>query len=211
MNNPIQTISAVATITPLKIMVASTVYHFEDHLLQICGVLRNYGYHVLNSHAGTIHIPPGNSNLQACLKAVEECDLFLGIIRPFYGSGKIGERSITHEEILHAVKLNKPRWFLAHTHVTFTRQFMRQYLFTKKGQRRKKQPVFKKTPVFDDLRVLEMYDDAIQAHVPIEKRASHWAQEYFHLSDAFVFIETQFRDVSKVRDALHIGGHHDKK
>jgi len=77
----------------LKLMVASTVYHFEDQLRQICAVLTGFGYEVLNSHIGTIQVHPGRSNQENCVAAASECDAFLGIIRPFYGSGVIGPRS----------------------------------------------------------------------------------------------------------------------
>ncbi|WP_395138856.1 hypothetical protein [Armatimonas sp.] len=39
---------------PIKIMVSSSVYGFEDTLTQLCAVLESYGYEVLNSHYGTI-------------------------------------------------------------------------------------------------------------------------------------------------------------
>src|SRR5690349_10224336 len=107
---------------PLRLMVASSVYGFETDLDQICGVLDTYGYSVMNSRRGTIPTHPGKTNKDNCLDAVRECDVFLGIIRPFYGSGVVGERSITHEEVRLAIELNKPRWFLVHGHVTFARQ-----------------------------------------------------------------------------------------
>ncbi|MGH7136478.1 MAG: DUF4062 domain-containing protein, partial [Pirellulales bacterium] len=98
---------------PLRIMVASSVYGFETDLNQLCGVLTGYGYEVWNSHLGTIKNHPGKSNLENGLDAVRQCDVFLGIIRPIYGTGVVGERSITHEEMRLAVSLKKPRWFLA--------------------------------------------------------------------------------------------------
>jgi hypothetical protein len=70
-------------------MVGSTVYGFENDLTTIVALLKRLGYDVLNSHVGTIKVVPTLSNLENCLKAVEECDLFLGIIRPYYGSGNI--------------------------------------------------------------------------------------------------------------------------
>jgi hypothetical protein len=84
----------------LNLMVASTVYHFGDQLRQICAVLSGFGYNVWNSFIGTIPVHPGQSNLQNCVSAALQCDAFLGIIRPFYGSGVVGARSITHEECL---------------------------------------------------------------------------------------------------------------
>lgn len=184
---------------PVRIMVASSVYGFQAELEQICAVLRTYSYEVWNSHQGTIKVHPGKSNLENCLRAVEECDCFLGIIRPFYGTGVVGACSITHEEMRRAVTLNKPRWFLVHAHVTFTRQLLRQFLFTRQGKPRKQPLRFRKTGVMDDLRVLEMYDDVIQSKMPVGQRTGNWAQEFFYLSDALRYIETQFRPLADVR------------
>ncbi|MBE9468500.1 MAG: hypothetical protein IMY72_09325 [Bacteroidetes bacterium] len=47
--------------------------------------------------------------------------MFLGIIRPFYGTGNIGEKNITFEEIKKAIELKKPYWFLVHRDVVFAR------------------------------------------------------------------------------------------
>ena len=184
---------------PLRLLLASTVYGFETELNQIAAMLRAYGYEVWNSHLGTIRAHPGKSNLENCLIAVQECDLFLGIIRPFYGSGKIGGRSITHEEMLRAVELVKPRWFLVHDHVTFARQLLRPLFFTKSGNLKKGSLKFPKTAVMDDLRVLTMYDDVIQDGLPIADRKGHWAQQFFHLDEALRYIDTNLKDIEFVR------------
>src|SRR4051794_29040946 len=119
----------------LRLMVASTVYHFQNEITQICGVLSGFGYEIWNSHIGTIPQHPGRSNQQICVNAAENCDVFLGIIRPFYGSGIIGSCSITHEEFRAAIRLRKPRWFIAHRDVTFARQLLRPYMFKRNGER----------------------------------------------------------------------------
>ena len=110
----------------IKIMVGSTVYGFEDDLSQIVGLLRSMGYEVLNSHGGTIKVNPALSNLENCLNAVNECDLFLGFIRPYYGTGNIGERNITFEEIKRAIELKKPYWFMVHRDVVFARKLFKK-------------------------------------------------------------------------------------
>ena len=74
-----------------KIMVSSAVYGFESELNQICAVLDNLNYDVLCSHIGTIKVDPRLSNMDNCLNAVRECDLFFGIIRPYCGTGNIGD------------------------------------------------------------------------------------------------------------------------
>ena len=103
--------------SPVKVMVASTIYGFQDQLEQIVGVLRGYGYFVMSSHLGSVRVDPNKSNLDNCKLAVAGCDAFFGIIRPNYGSGVIGDRSITHEECLQAVTMNKPRWFVVDRNV----------------------------------------------------------------------------------------------
>ena len=71
----------------LKIMVSSTVYGSESDLDQIKYILENFGYEVVMSKEGNIYVPIDANPETACLKAVEDCDFFLGIIFPRYGSG----------------------------------------------------------------------------------------------------------------------------
>ena len=67
-------------------MLSTSVYGFENEISQICALLKVLGYNVWNSHLGTIRVNPALSNLENCLKAVEDCDLFLGIIRTQCGT-----------------------------------------------------------------------------------------------------------------------------
>lgn len=194
---------------PVRLMVASSVYGFETDLDQISGVLQGYGYTVLNSHLGTIPTHPNKSNLDNCLDAVRQCDVFLGIVRPFYGSGIVGSRSITHEEIRLSVQLNKPRWFLVHGHVTFARLLLKQFrefnqpkqwvpdcLLNLLGCSRFR---FKKTTVMDDPRVIDMYEDVIRADQPIVNRTGNWAQEFYTHAQALTYLQTTFSDIERVR------------
>lgn len=180
----------------LRLMVASTVYHFEDHLAQICAVLSGYGFEVWNSHMGTIPVNPALSNQANCVAAAGGCDVFLGIARPFYGSGRVGERSITHDEFREAVRLRKPRWFLVSKEVTFARQLLKPYMFKPDGKRTAFK--LKRNPVLDDLRVIDLYNDAIQADLPADQRRGHWVQEFYRLTDALTYIDTQFKDPKRI-------------
>jgi len=182
----------------LKVMVASTVYNFEPVLTQVCAILNGYGYDVLNSHYGTITPIFGQSNAAACLKAVEECDIFFCIIRPFYGSG------ITHKELTKAIKLNLPRRFMAHKHVTFTRQLLESLMYSKRRGRKVRTDfkIPKKTAVMDDIRVVDMYNEAIQDHLEGDQRKDHWAQEFNTDDEVFRHVEALFRNESKVRKEL---------
>jgi hypothetical protein len=181
----------------LKLMVASTVYHFETEIRQICAVLSGFGYEVWNSCIGTMPQHPARSNQQICVNAAKNCDVFLGFIRPCYGSGKIGKRSITHEESLAAIRRRKPRWFMAHRDVTFSRQLLKPYMFKRNGDRTEFK--LKENPVLDDLRVIDLYNDAIQENVSPARRKGHWVQEFYQLSEVLIYIEKQFKDVDNIR------------
>jgi len=162
-------------------------------LSQLCAILKSYGYNVINSHIGTVRVPSGRSNTQACLDAVDQCHVFFGIIRQFYGSG------ITHKEISQAIKLNRPRWFATHSYVTFSRQVFRQYRWdSKKKQVTPLTIPFAKTPVMDSLGVIEMYEEAINSTGAIDQRK--WAQDFFHFSELLTFVETNFHDHEWVRE-----------
>jgi len=183
----------------LKVFVASTVYNFEDQLRQICGVLTSLGYEVWNSHLGTVPVNPALSNRENCIAAVEACDLFLGIIRPFYGSGVIGDRSITHDECLQAIQQSKPRWFMVHRDVVFARQLLKPYLFTANGA---SDPsfVFRKTNVMDDRRVIDLYNAALQTDIPVEERRGHWVQEFYRQPELLDYVNSQFTDMARIRE-----------
>ena len=96
----------------VTIMVSSSVYGMEDDLRRIHALLKGFGYRVWMSHVGSVPKNPGKSAFEDCLIAVRKCDFFLGIIRNRYGSGRAdkAEKSITHLEVLEAIKLKKPRW-----------------------------------------------------------------------------------------------------
>ena len=73
---------------PLKIMISSSVYQAQSLLRQVYATLRSFKeYDVVCSPAGTVSVNPKGSNLKSCLAAVEECDIYIGFIRPIYGCG----------------------------------------------------------------------------------------------------------------------------
>lgn len=170
----------------VKIMVGSSVYGFEDNLSAIVAQLTTLGYDVLNSHHGSIQVNPHLSNLDNCLQAVKDCDLFLGIIRPYCGTGTIGDKNITFEEIKEAIRLKKPYWFLVHRDVVFARTLFKK-ITLKSGDA----IVLEKNRFFDMLSI-EMYEYVIQNHVPVTLRNGNWAQEFYRLDDMMTYINTQF-------------------
>jgi len=185
----------------INIFVASAVYGFEKDIRQICSTIEGYKsqkfeYKVWNSHIGTVYVPPGVSNTDACLRLVDNCDFFFGIILPRYGSG------ITHQEFTRAIDQDKPRGFLSHFSVRFARELLAQYMYTNIKKRTKnKNFTFIKTPVFEDTRIIDMYNEAIQDNQPIENR--RWAHEFgHHDGDDLKFIETEFKKIDRLKHDL---------
>jgi hypothetical protein len=181
----------------VKIMVGSTVYGFEDQISQIVAQLNTLGYKVLNSHYGSIKVNPNLSNMENCLNAVEECDLFLGIIRPYYGTGNIGEKNITFEEIKKAIELKKPYWFLVHRDVVFARN-----LFKKMKLKSGDEIVIEDNKLFDK-RCINVYEYVIQNHVPVTLRNGNWAQEFYRLDEMMVYINAQFTDKDFINELMN--------
>jgi len=178
----------------IKIMVSSTVYHFKSDLDQLCSTLIGFGYEVICSHLGTVYPVPGKSPEESCIAAVADCDFFFGIIFPMYGSG------ITHKEFQEAVRLNKPRGFLAHHDVAFAKQLLKQFMFDDKGVRTNFK-LDKKTPVIDDLGVIDMYNLATGDGLPMKERL--WAQEFHKYPlDGAIFVDSLFKNEARFRADL---------
>lgn len=180
----------------ISIMVASTVYQNRDLLLQICSVLNGYGYHVINSEYGTLRPPLGMNNTDACIAAVAECDIFFGIINPIYSTG------ITHEEFKEAIAIDKPRRFIAHSFVTFSRKLLTQYMFTGTDKKERNNFEISPTSVMDSVKVIDMYNDAVQLNLPYKDRKYHWVQEFFRPDEALRHVETLFADIKNVKQEL---------
>jgi hypothetical protein len=183
----------------LKIMVSSTVYGIEELLDRVYTLLTSFGYEVWMSHKGTVPVFSSRTAFGNCLKAVENCDLFLGIITTSYGSGQDPKdplsRSITHHEILKAIELNKPRWLLAHENVVFARTLLDNLGY--KGKKGREKLKLKKNQVFTDLRLLDLYEEATIDHeapltVPLAERRGNWVQKFRSNIDGSIFVSAQF-------------------
>jgi hypothetical protein len=162
-------------------------------LEQIFGILNGAGFTVWMSHKGTVPVNSQKSNFDNCLAAVEACDLFLGILTTHYGSGKDNESggpSITHLEITRALKLDKPRWFLAHHDLIFARSLLGDLGFKTPAKRAGLELTGKK--LMDDLRVIDVYEEVIQAEKKLRDRRGNWAQPYATPPDANIFVVSQF-------------------
>lgn len=180
----------------LTVLVSSTVYSIEELLDRVYTLLTSYGYEVWMSHKGTVPVRSDRTAFENCLAAVDKCDLFLGIITPYYGSGqdpnKPEDPSITHQEMRRAIELKKPRWILAHDHVVFARGLLTNLGF--KGRDGRKKLTLKKKPILDDLRVLDLYEEAtIDAEdTPLEDRDGNWVQKFRSTEDGSLFVGSQF-------------------
>ena len=192
----------------LTVMVSSTVYGVEELLDRVYSLLTNFGYEVWMSHKGTVPVFSNQSAFESCIGAVEKCDLFLGIITPQYGSGKEKDKtelSITHKEIKKAIELNKPRWFLAHDQVVFARRLLTDLGYPDRDARSKLE-LKKGSKSIEDLRVLEMYEDAIRTPELDDKavieRVGNWVQKYEQDDDANLFVVAQFYRYQDVEQRL---------
>lgn len=192
--------------TPLKIMVSSSVYGAQSLMRQVYVTLLGFGYEVICSPVGTVSVNPKQSNLKNCLWAVEECDIYVGFIRPIYGSGRDSKdgKSITHLELEKAIELDRPRWMLTHSSVVKMRSLVRHIFYDKNGKRNSTE--FKELKgEFDDLRVIEMYELAADSNSkkPWSERKNHWVHEYHYDFEALDFISAQFRDPKRVAAYLN--------
>jgi hypothetical protein len=61
---------------------------------------------------------------------------------------------------------------------------------------------YRRTNVMDDIRVVQLYNDTILNDVPPNERIGHWVDEYFRLVDILKCIETQFKNVNRVREIV---------
>lgn len=181
------------------LFVSSTIYGSEELLNQLYSVLKSFGYEVWMSHKGSFFVPSDKPTFGNCLRAVKECDLFLGIITPSYGSGKeAGKLSITHQEMQLAIKLDKPRWLLAHADVVFARRLLIDLEYDTPDKRKTLQ-LKKGAKSITDLRVIDMYEEAIRHDEPeLEKRTGNWVQEFNFTKDVLEFAESQFSDIERI-------------
>lgn len=181
----------------LTVMVSSTVYGIEELLDRIYTLLTAFGYEVWMSHKGTMPVISSCTAFENCLAATEKCDLFLGLITPHYGSGKDeGGLSITHMELRKAIELNKPRWLLAHDYVVFARLLLNN--IGHEGIDGRKTLSLKKNQIMDDLRVIDMYEDAILSQKPLRDRQGNWVQKFTTDDDAALFATAQFSRYQEV-------------
>lgn len=194
----------------IKVFVSSTVYDFESQLDMVYSTLDGYGYDVMMSHKGTVPIDSKVSNLDNCLKGVENCDVFLGFIRPLTGTGilKPGEKSITAQEFDVAFRINMPRFVLADYRVVFARQFTKMMMipaadipYSLNKVDRNGNHVERPNRVVHS-ESLALYDKAIQNNTLPMSRKGNWVQEYKNILDVMLHVEAQFKNIERIKQLV---------
>lgn len=192
----------------LSIMVSSTVYDIRPLLKQAFGMLTSYGYDVIMSDRLTVPIDPRKHNFDSCIRAVEECDLFFGIITPSYGTGvsKKENRSITHMELMRSIELEKPRFMLCHQAVVSSRVLLNTLSFggqPLKGAGGRANLTLASKSVLRDLRTIDMLEAALREDIEeVDDRTNHWVAEYESEEDVRSFIATNFDPEGRNRVVL---------
>jgi hypothetical protein len=199
-------------------MISSAVYGIEPLLEQIYNILHSLGFKVWSSYMGTIPHDSSKDAFANCIAAAQKCDLFLGIITPNYGSGvKRGELGITHQEMQAAIILDKERWFVAHHQVIFARKLLNDLLHYNdkelnssgikirgpySGVRgRQKLKTFSGSTSIDDLRVIDMYEDATLQTKISPNATGNWVQKYDSDRDIVRYVTEQFSSYLTSLDA----------
>ena len=185
----------------IKVFISSTVYNFEDVLENVYALLDGYGYDVYLSKKGTIPLDSNLSNVHNCEIGVGDCDVFVGFIRPYYGSGILEDGvSITEKEFNVAFERNLPRFILSDQRVSFTRRLLEWLQMEPtdipnvRGGKQNK--------VIDG-RCVALYNRAISNDVrPVSSRIGNWVQDYYDWDDIRIHLEAQFKDVERVRKLI---------
>ena len=176
-----------------KVMISSSVNGFEGMLSLFEKRVEGYGYDVILSMSGKIKVNPHLGNFENCLKAVEECDVFLGIIRTDCGTGREGDSSITFDEFKRARELGKPCWFIMKVRNREEKQLPRVLdLFNSKDFR-----------TFDPL-CLEMEDFVNHKGIPKSEVKNNWMQycNFDKPEEIFDFIDRNIGNIQFVDDIV---------
>lgn len=203
----------------LTVMISSSVYGYEDQLKQIEAFFISLGYRVVMSMSGTLRVDPRLGNFANCLNAVEQCDIFFGIIRPNCGTGRSNDKSITYQEFIHARECHKPAWYVIDSKVQHYKDLLRTLLlrecpnvkdedfmlairtfYDKQIRERKRLP--KVLDLYEPNREARLFDPECfemerfvnQLDVPREEVINNWMQYCDDLASVLRFIAVNFED-----------------
>lgn len=189
--------------TKPKVLVSSTVYGSEDLLDLIYALLTRLGYEVWMSHKGTVPVFSDRQAFDDCIAAVDACDIVFCFITKQYGTGREdpAAMSITHRELRRAIQTRKPRWILAHHDVVFARTLLNHLGYRTAEERAALK--LKKHAIIDDLRVIDMYEEATRTDVvDVAARTGNWVQKYRSNEEATLFAQAQFHRIDEVESFL---------
>ena len=195
----------------IKVFVSSTVYDFETVLRNIFIMLDGFGYDVYMSKEGTIPLNSRLSNLVNCVNGVDECDVFLGIVRPLIGSGVLekGARSITAQEFDRAIELGMLRFILADYRVEFAHKFLNLMDqnpddIPLNKEKIKDGKIIVKPNNLVHGECVDIYRSAIQNHIhPASARIGNWAQPFKDGEDILRSVEAQFKNVELIKSLIN--------
>ena len=100
--------------------------------------------------------------------------------------------------MLRALKLKRPRWFIAHRDISIARQLLKQYMILE-DESPNPAFAFKNTEILDDIRLVKLYNDVILNDIEPADRVGHWVDEFFRIGDILRVIQTQFAGQERVR------------
>ena len=187
----------------LTIMVSSAVYGYQEFLDRIYDLLMSMGYEVWMSHKGTIPVDSSRDTIECCLDAVRKCDLFLCIITGTYGKTMRDGFSATHLEMQEAIKRNKLRWFLVDDRVVFARSFLKHLNYDGSNIDRQRLSISKGWTQFDNLRLVEMYEEACNViNLDSGTPSVNWVQTYENANAALLFAHAQFSRYLELEEIL---------
>ena len=202
---------AKATKPKLKIMVSSTVYGIKPLLKQVYDMLEGFGYEVWMSAVGTLPNASGNHTYDDCLEAAEQCDLFLCLITGRYGSS-VGGTGITQLELEAAINVGMPRWVMVEEKIKVARAVFRKLgyksiedreaFYKKLGldeESARKEMLKREKDVFDDLRVIDMFEIATLQNIPEVQRKGNWVQSFYDFEDVKRYVGAQLGDYERSR------------
>ncbi len=189
---------------PITVMVSSTVYGIEDLLDRVYDLLTEFGYEVWMSHKGTLPVFSNVSAFENCKEGVRRCKIYLGIIGTRYGTGVDTadpiQPSIVHQELRLAIELKKPRWLLAHENIMTARTLLAKLGHA--GTEGRKNLKLQRSDVLEDLRLIDMYEEAIFDRLPLAERVGNWVQKFHDEKDSGRYIISQFRRYQEVEAYL---------
>lgn len=209
-----------------SVMISSSVNGYEDQLLQIEGFFNGLGYAVVLSMSGTMKVDPRLHNFDNCMKAVEECDLFFGIIRPDCGTGRVEKESVTFQEFKHARECHKPSWYVIDNRIKVYKELLktlvlREYPDTKDEEMNKAITLFfdKRTKAREKLpKVLDIFEtNDLRQFDPLcfkmedfvnhkgmarEEITNNWMQYCNNLTEIIRFINTNFANKNFIENII---------